>query len=147
MKLNELLKSSMLDEAKKKDDRAVAAFGVGYFVDPDGNLYSTGFGKTHEQWAEENRDCSVSDLIRRGWTRIRDFGPGMDRIVQGDALNYSNIWYLVDVAENSNKRKILFYHGPNGKRIEFTKTKDGWVADDGRKLEEITESRIRICPK
>lgn len=144
-KLEDYLGNSQLDEAKKghPDRDVVKAFGRGYFVDPSGKLYDIGAGKTHEEWASE-RNSTVQELIDKGWTRIRNFHSPSMNYIQGDSDSTNNIWYLVDLAEQVGKRRILFWVGRQ--RIELIKKNNEWETPDGRKIGEITESKIRTVP-
>jgi hypothetical protein len=143
-KLKSLLQNSKLNEAQNESEEDLTrAFGVGYFVDPSGKLHNLGLGKTHEEWASEH-NTNVKDLINRGWTRIRDFGHSSMRYVQGDSNKYDNIWYVIDIAEQSKKNKVIYW--VNNNRIELIKSKTGWETSDGRKIGDITESKLRTIP-
>jgi len=140
MKLEDLLKQSKLDEAKKNHEGAEIAFGTGYFVDPSGKLYDIGEKITHEGWANK-RGQTVNDLIDRGWTRMRNFNSSTMNYVQGDSNNINNIWYLIDLADHVGKNRIIFWVGRH--RFDLSKRDGKWESDNGRGIEELTESKLR----
>lgn len=144
MKLEDYLEKSNLDEAKKKhpDKDITTAFGTGYFVDPSGKLHVIGKAITHEEWAN-NQNNTVNDLLDRGWTRIRNFGPSIN-YVQGDSNKLNNIWYLIELADKMNETKIVYTHNKN--RIELVKKDNRWETIDGKEIGDITEGRLRISP-
>ncbi|MBD3404697.1 MAG: hypothetical protein GF411_01020 [Candidatus Lokiarchaeota archaeon] len=134
-----MLQNSQLREAQgKSGDDLINAFGTGYFVDRDGQLYNIGKAKTHEEWANQ-RDTTTNDLLDRGWTRIRNFGA-FDYI-QGDSRTLDNIWYLIEIADKVNKNRIIYTYDRN--RIELIKHDDDkWRAINGKEIKDIIECKI-----